>query len=104
MAKHEMVYAVRNPETGRSAYPATTPDGHPVTAAGAVEGCDCEDCEDRRDLDMETDDSQPTSGAYYHMGSKICPKCESRVEFWSNETGDYSLLVEPGTGGNEHGC
>lgn len=104
MAKHESVYAVENPETGRKAYPATTPDGYPVLANGSVEGCGCERCEDRRDLGMETDDAQPTGSAVYCLGAEVCGRCGDRVEVWTTERGDYTVRVSPGTNGDEHSC
>jgi hypothetical protein len=103
--EHESVYAVTNPETGRSAYPATSPEGYPVTVAGAVQGCDCERCEDRRDLDMVTDDSQPTGDANYCLGTAVCPDCEGWVEIWTSERGDYTLQLNPrDSDGEEHSC
>jgi hypothetical protein len=41
---------VENPETGEGSYAATTEDGYPVLASGAIEGCSCGDCEGREDL------------------------------------------------------
>lgn len=103
--RHQPVYAQTNPETGRKAYPATTPDGYPVLADGSVAGCDCERCEDRRDLDMATDESQPTEDANYCLGTERCPDCETLVEVWDNQRGDYTLRIDIATrGGQEHSC
>jgi hypothetical protein len=41
---------VENPETGEGAYAATTEDGCPVLASGAIEGCSCGECEGREDF------------------------------------------------------
>lgn len=41
---------VENPETGEGSYAATTEDGYPVLASGAIEGCSCGECENREDF------------------------------------------------------
>lgn len=104
MVEHENIYAQTNPETGQKAYPAMTSDGFPVLASGSVEGCDCESCEDRRDLDMRVDESQPTADANYCLGTEKCPDCESLVEVWENQPGDYRLRLDLASGGAEHSC
>jgi hypothetical protein len=101
---HDSIYAVANPETGWKAYPAMTAEGYPVRANGSVEGCDCDRCEDRRDLDMAIDGSQPTQDANYCLGTETCPNCESLVEVWESQDGLYSIRIIPGSNGEEHSC
>lgn len=45
---HGPARRVENPETGEGAYAATTEDGYPVLASGAIEGCSCEKCGGKR--------------------------------------------------------
>jgi hypothetical protein len=46
---HEPARWVENPETGEGSWAATTEDGWPVLASGAIEGCSCGECEGRED-------------------------------------------------------